>query len=67
MNVKGMVSIFTYGFDAAAENFKKAECEYVSLCDYSTLLPIAKEQQYVEESDLSVLNEWRDNPAIWKK
>jgi orotate phosphoribosyltransferase len=67
MNVKGMVSIFTYGFDAAAENFKKAECEYVSLCDYSTLLPIAKEQQYVEESDLSVLNEWRDNPAILKK
>ena len=67
MNVKGMVSIFTYGFDAAAENFKKAECEYVSLCDYSTLLPIAKEQKYVEESDLSVLNEWRDNPAIWKK
>ena len=67
MNIKGMVSIFTYGFDAAAENFKKAECEYVSLCDYSTLLPIAKEQQYVEESDLSVLNEWRDNPAIWKK
>lgn len=67
MNVKGMVSIFTYGFDAAAENFKKAECEYVSLCDYSTLLPIAKEQQYVEESDLSILNEWRDNPAIWKK
>ena len=67
MNVKGMVSIFTYGFDAAAENFKKAECEYVSLCDYSTLLPIAKEQQYVEESDLSVLNEWRDNPAIWRK
>ena len=67
MNVKGMVSIFTYGFDAAAENFKKAECEYVSLSDYSTLLPIAKEQQYIEESDLSVLNEWRDNPAIWKK
>jgi orotate phosphoribosyltransferase len=67
MNVKGMVSIFTYGFDAAAENFKKAESEYVSLCDYSTLLPIAKEQQYVEESGLSVLNEWRDNPAIWKK
>ena len=67
MNVKGIVAIFTYGFDAAAQNFKKAECEYVSLCDYSTLLPIAKEQQYVEESDLSVLNEWRDNPAIWKR
>ena len=67
MNVKGMVSIFTYGFDTAAENFKKAECEYMSLCDFSTLLPIAKQQQYVEESDLSVLNDWKDNPAIWKK
>ena len=67
MNVKGIVSIFTYGFDAAAENFKEAECEYVSLCDYSTLLPIAKEQQYIEKSDLTVLNKWRDNPAIWKK
>lgn len=67
MNVKGMVSIFTYGFDTAAENFKKAECEYMSLCDYSTLLPIAKQQQYIEESDLSVLNDWKDNPAIWKK
>ena len=67
MNVKGIVSIFTYGFDAAVENFKKAECEYVSLCNYSTLLPIAKEQQYVEDSDISVLNEWRDNPEIWKK
>jgi orotate phosphoribosyltransferase len=67
MNVKGIVSIFTYGFDAAVENFKKAECEYVSLCNYSTLLPIAKEQQYVEDSDISILNEWRDNPEIWKK
>ena len=30
------------------------------------LEPSNQEQQYVEESDLSVLNEWRDNPAIWK-
>ena len=67
MNVKGMVSIFTYGFDAATENFKAAECEYVSLCDYETLLPQAIESQYIEESDLSILKEWRENPSIWKK
>ena len=67
MNVKGMVSIFTYGFDAATENFKVAECEYVSLCDYNTLLPQAIESQYIEESDLSILKEWRENPSIWKK
>jgi len=67
MQVKGMVSIFTYGFDAATENFKNADCEYVSLCDYNTLLPQAIESQYIEQADLAILQEWRENPAIWKK
>lgn len=67
MNVKGMVSIFTYGFDAAIENFKTADCEYVSLCDYNTLLPQAIESQYIEESDLAILKQWKENPSIWKK
>ncbi len=67
MNVKGMVSIFTYGFDAAAENFRNADCEYVSLCDYNTLLPQAIERQYIEKSDLEILKKWRENPSIWKK
>ena len=67
MHVKGMVSIFTYGFNAATENFKAADCEYVSLCDYNTLLPQAIESQYIEESDLDILKKWRENPSIWKK
>ena len=67
INVKGMVSIFTYGFDAAAENFRNTDCEYVALCDYDTLLPQAIEQQYIEKSDLEILKQWRENPSIWKK
>jgi orotate phosphoribosyltransferase len=67
MKVKGIVSIFTYGFDAATENFKNADCEYVSLCDYNALLPEAIKSQYIEKADLSVLKEWRTNPAIWGK
>ncbi len=67
MNVKGIVSIFTYGFDAANKNFKNAEKEYVSLCNYDTLLSTAKEQHYIQESDLDILKEWRENPSIWKK
>ena len=67
MNVKGTVSIFTYGFDAATENFKEADSEYVSLCDYNTLLPKAIEQQYIDKSDLKVLQNWRESPSIWKK
>ena len=67
MLVKGMASIFTYGFDAATKNFEKANCEYISLCDYNTLLPQAIAQQYIEEADLSILKEWRENPSTWKK
>jgi orotate phosphoribosyltransferase len=67
MKVKGIVSIFTYGFDAAAVNFKNADCEYVSLCDYNTLLPQAIASQYIEKADFPILKEWRKNPAIWGK
>ena len=67
MNVKGTVCIFTYGFNTATENFKNAGSEYVSLCDYNTLLPKAIEQQYINKSDLKVLQKWRESPSIWKK
>ena len=67
MHVKGMVSIFTYGFDTGIEDFKAAECEYVSLCDYNTLLPEAIKSQHIEKTDLAILKQWRENPSIWKK
>ena len=67
MLVKGISSIFTYGFDAAIENFEKANCEYMSLCDYNTLLPQAIAQQYIEKVDLPILKKWRENPSNWKK
>ena len=67
MLVKGMASIFTYGLDAATKNFEKANCKYLSLCDYDTLLSQAIAQQYIEEKDLLILKEWRENPSNWKK
>ena len=67
MNIKGVVSIFTYGFNAASENFRNNDCEYVALCDYDTLLNQAIEQHYIKRSDLKVLKQWRENPSVWKK
>ena len=67
LNVKGLISIFTYGFDTAAKNFKKANCEFISLCNYSTLLQVAEKQDYIKQSDLEVLEKWRKNPSKWKK
>jgi len=67
LNVKGLISIFTYGFDTAAKNFKKANCEFISLCNYSTLLQVAVKQDYIKQADLEVLEKWRENPSKWKK
>jgi orotate phosphoribosyltransferase len=67
MKVKGMVSIFTYGFDTASENFKNANCEYISLCDYNSLLPEAIKQKYINKEYLAILKQWRENPSNWKQ
>ena len=67
MNVKGLVSIFTYGFEAAKQNFKNANCNFVSLCDYENMLPQALETNYITKSELPLLQEWRKDPSIWEK
>jgi orotate phosphoribosyltransferase len=63
--VKGMVSIFTYGFDQARQNFLDHKCPLVTLSDYDTLLEKAKEANFIQEKDLESLKQWRDNPAAW--
>ncbi len=65
-DVKGMLAIFTYGFPAAAENFKAAELELHTLSDYHHLIEQASETHYVKEEQLKTLLEWREAPANWK-
>ena len=64
-NVKGMVAIFTYGFDVSAENFKNANVSLNTLGDYSTLLELAVAKQYITEAEEETLKEWRKNPSVW--
>ncbi|MBL7891052.1 MAG: orotate phosphoribosyltransferase [Bacteroidia bacterium] len=63
--VKGLISIFTYGFKAADDAFKKAKCKAVSLCDYDVLVKQALKSNYITEKDLASLESWRKNPAEW--
>jgi len=66
-NVKGMVAIFTYGFEIAENNFKKANCKLATLSDYSCLLKQASNSNYINENDIASLNEWRTNPSTWNQ
>ncbi len=63
--VKGLVSIFTYGFDNAAANFKKAACPWYSLSNYDIMLKQAIASGYVKKKDLQLLQSWRLHPEKW--
>jgi orotate phosphoribosyltransferase len=67
LDVKGLVAIFTYGFDIAHENFANAECPYVTLSDYNSMIAKALDSNLISEEDLQSLKDWRENPKEWKK
>lgn len=66
VNVRGLVAVFSYGFDVAAKNFEDADCKYSVLTDYHTLIEQATESNLIESSQVSSLKEWREDPASWK-
>jgi orotate phosphoribosyltransferase len=65
LEILGMVSIFSYGFDAADNNFKSAGIQYQSLTDYSTLINIGLEKGKIQSSEEALLLQWRQDPANW--
>ncbi|WP_339708460.1 orotate phosphoribosyltransferase [Algoriphagus aquimarinus] len=66
-DVLGMVAIFSYGFDIAAQNFEKAGVKLVCLSHYEAMLPMAVQRKYITGDTLESLSEWRKDPAIWKQ
>ena len=67
LNVKGLMAIFTYGFSAAETNFRKSECAYITLTDYTVLLEKALASKYINKEHLTLLRDWRRNPSNWLK
>ena len=65
--VVGMVALFTYGFPVAEDNFRKAGVKLITLSNYNAMLEAALETEYIQESDIDTLKEWRKDPANWKK
>jgi orotate phosphoribosyltransferase len=64
-DVAGLAAIFSYGFDVATENFKAANCPFITLSNYTALLSYAEEHQYITRKDVEVLREWRESPSTW--
>ncbi len=65
--VLGLASIFTYGFDEAQKAFDNANCKYVSLSNYPTLIQKAIDKGIVIPEQLALLNDWRKSPSTWNQ
>ncbi len=64
--VSGMAAIFTYGFQIAEDNFKKANCDLVTLSDYTSLVEQAIDTGYISEKEIDALKKWREAPNTWQ-
>ena len=65
VNVKGMVAIFTYGFDVSKENFKSNNVNLFTLSNYESLLEQALDTNYINQNELDILSKWNSNPSEW--
>ncbi|TXD54415.1 MULTISPECIES: orotate phosphoribosyltransferase [unclassified Polaribacter] len=65
--VKGVVAIFSYGFDEATQNFKNHNVNLKTLSNYENLLEQALDSNYISEKELVILQEWRANPSQWNQ
>ncbi|NQX92376.1 MAG: orotate phosphoribosyltransferase [Flavobacteriales bacterium] len=65
VTIKGMVAIFTYGFDVARSNFEEAGVELTTLTNYNTLIQQALQSSFITEEQAKSLEQWRENPAEW--
>lgn len=64
-DVVGVLAIFSYGFQKAAEVFQAANCPFDTLSNYNVLVEKAIAMQYISPDDLESLESWRVSPTVW--
>lgn len=60
-----VVAIFSYEFKKADNNFAKDSVKWETLSNFSSLIEVAKERNYLEEKEADIALEWNKNPEIW--
>jgi orotate phosphoribosyltransferase len=63
--VIGMTCLFNYQFPMAVKRFHEENVNLVALCNYSTMIEVAEETNYISQDEADELREWREDPANW--
>lgn len=66
LDLIGLLSIFTYGFNEAINNFKNQKIINYSLSSYDYLIEEAVKEKNIDQKDLKMLINWKENPKNWK-
>ena len=66
LELLGLVSIFTYGFNEAVNNFKNEKIINYSLSSYDYLIKEAVNMKKIDEKELNMLFSWKEDPKKWK-
>ncbi len=64
-DVLGMLAIFTYGFQHSINNMYEARVELTTLCNYDAIIDEALATDYIDESEIKTLQDWRKDPENW--
>lgn len=63
--VKGMVAIFSYGFEVSKKNFDENKLDLYTLSNYENLLEQALDTNFINEKESNMLSQWNANPSEW--
>lgn len=61
----GLISVFSYEFPMAVKRLKDADIRMISLFTYEEMLAAALDMEYICPADLTILENWRKDPAGW--
>ena len=62
-NVLGIASIFTYGLKKGLDRLANANVINHSLSNFETLVKVAAEEKYINESDIAKILKFQQNPS----
>ncbi len=63
--VKGMVAIFSYGFEVSKKNFDENKLDLYTLSNYENLLEQALDTNFINEKESNMLSQWNATPSEW--
>src|SRR5690606_35812488 len=65
-DIAGAMAIFSYQMPKASNAFNEAGVLFITLSDYSTLIDVAIQRNYISKTEKDMLSAWSADPENWQ-